>query len=261
MLEMPLNCEYPDDEWFSNPALAFTQHNTRFVIGSVRKTWIDGENFMCSGIIWKDNFADVAWMIQNAKDALGFSVELYPLEHEVQADGFDHVTKLEFTGLTICWKNVAAFSDTFLTQLAASRKIKNEKVDDTMTPEEMKAMLEGFTQSMTAEIAKVQSSVESKVDALESKIKAQEEAEKVEAAKKVEADALAKVEAEKEALKAELAKVQATAIPAPVAVQTAAPKGNTVDYTGEFAKINQMNCSVSEKVKLRASLALKATAI
>jgi hypothetical protein len=263
MVDMPLNCEYPED-FSSNPALAFTGHNMRFVIGAVQKAWIEGDYLMCSGIIYKDNFPDVAWMISNAKDSLGFSVELYPKEKKIEDDGFEHVYKLEFTGLTTCWSSVAAFEDTFFTQLVATR-IKNKKVDDTMTPEEMKAMLEGFTQSMTAEIAKVQSSVEAKVSALEEKLESEKleaakkaEEEKLHAAKVAEDEKVAKLEAEKKELED---KLKAAAIPAPQAVQTAASKVGDVDYTAELSKINQMTCSVSDKVKLRASLALKATAV
>jgi len=265
LVSMPLNCEWPED-LFSNPAIAFTGHNMRFVIGAVQKVWIDGDYLMCSGIIYKDNFPDVAYMIQNAKDALGFSVECYSKEKQIQDDGYEHVYKVEFTGLTACWQNVAAFKDTFFTQLVACRNKKNnQRVDDnSMTPEEMKALFAEMTKGISEEISKVQASVDQKFTALEEQKKAEDEAKRLEAekqaeelAKAAENDELAKLKAANEELTAKL-EAATKVIPGPTAGQSAVPKDSDVDYNSELDKINKMTCSLEEKVKLRFSLALKA---
>ena len=259
MVNMPLNCEWPNDDWWSNPALAFTGHCERFVIGVVQKVWIDGDYLMCSGIIWKDNYYDVAYMIQNAKDALGFSVEVYPLESKVQEDGYEHVTQLEFTGLCICWSNVAAFEDTFLTQLIACKKqnnVKTKETEEDMNEEQMKAMLAEFTKGITEEIAKVEASVETKISAVK---------DLTESLKPVEVDkeAFTALEATNAELKAEIEKLKATVVapvvPAPTATQTAvSPLDNGIDFTAELKKINEMQCTSIEKAKLRFALAMKA---
>jgi hypothetical protein len=253
LIGMPLNCRWPE-EWFSNPAYAFTGHEERFVIGMVQKVWIDGDYLMCSGIIWKDNFPDVAFMITNAKESLGFSVECYGKNKTVQ-DEIEHVYEMEFTGLTMAWSNICAFEDTFITQLVACRKNKNKSEDDVdMTPEEMKAMLETFTQGITATIAEVKTGVEAKMTAMEGKI----EAAKV-AIVDPNAEELAKIQATVDALKAENEQLKAAkpAIPAPTAAQTAASKGD-IDFDSERDKINKMTCSNEERMNERFKLSYKA---
>ncbi len=257
MVNMPLNCEW-DDGWFSNPAFALTGHDERFVIGAVNKVWIDGDYLMCSGIIWKDNFPDVAYMIQNAKGALGFSVETYPLEKCMGDDGFEHITSLEFTGLCVCWSEVAAYTDTFITQLVATRQ-KTKEIDNDMNEEQLKAMFAEFSKGITEEISKVQASVDQRFAEEAKKTEELEAAKKLEATKQVEAEAVIKLEAANKELADKLAKLQASIIPGPTATQAAAPKdGEGYDAMAELDKINKMTCSVDEKIRLRFMVAANA---
>lgn len=229
MIDMPLNCQFPDD-WFNNPAEAFTAHNVRFVIGHVKKCWIEGNSIMCSGIIYKDNFPDVAFMIQNAKEALGFSIECYILSKEI-LDEIEHIKALEFIGLTICWSSLAAFEDTFITKLAATRK---RKVVDNMTEEQMKEILGTFTKEIGEKI----SAVEQNVAELKTKI------DEVDTLK----DTVEKMTATKED------------IPAPTATQTSqqvVPK-DTMNFTQEFEKINaSKEMSPEEKLNARFKILLQ----
>lgn len=253
MKGMPVNCEWPED-WYSNPAYAFTGHNSRFVIGHIEEVWIDGENLMCSGIIYKDNFYDVAYMIRNAIQALGFSVEVYSLDGSYdETDDLFTVTKLEFLGVTICWSNVAAYQDTYFTHLAATQAKK--KGNDEMTEEQLKALLEGLQTNLIGEITKVQASVDQvnqRVATVETKV----EQEKIEATAKADNELKTRLEA----AQAEIEKLKAAQVPAPTAVQTAAPKdgGDAVDFNGELDKINKMTCGADEKQQLKFALMLKA---
>lgn len=249
MVNMPLNCQW-DEGWFSNPAYALTGHNERFVIGAVHKVWIDGDYLMCSGIIWKDNFPDVAYMIQNAKGALGFSVEVYPLKASIEDDGYEHITSLEFTGLCVAWSEVCAYNDTFITQLVATRNKTMKEVDKPMelTQEMLDASLEKIMATMASQIdEKIKASAVPMVDE-----EAKTKLEKLEASN---AELLAKIE--------ELSKdpkVSATEIPAPSAApsaQSANPKFGA-DAMDSLAKINASSMSIEEKAKARFNLAFQA---
>lgn len=255
---MPLNCEW-SDEWFSNPAWALIGHDTRFTIGYVTETWIDENKLMAKGIIWQDNYYDVAYMLTNARPALGFSVEAN-VTYEYKEDKY-YSKSVVFTGLATLWKESAAWGDTQLLSLVANRINNSKEKDDVnMTPEEMKAMFLEFSKGLTEEISKVQASVDQKFEALEEQKKA-EEAAKLEAAKKTEDDAAAELEK----LKAANAELQtkleaaAKAIPAPTATQTAAPKEGELNVSAEFAKINaSKEMSFDEKLKARFAIALAA---
>lgn len=270
LVSMPLNCYWPDsDDWWSNPCDALTGHDTRFVIGSVQKAWIDGDNLMCSGIIWKENFSDVAFMIQNAKDALGFSVELYPLESTYdETEDCEHVTKLEFTGVAIAWKDLCAFDQTYVEEIAATvKKLYNKRKDDVqMTEEQMKASLEGFLAQVDEKIAASNAKLEEKLAESNSKLEEKLTATVVPVSPVVpeanaEVEALKATQAELEAKLAEAnAKIEAAKAPAPTAVQTAAPKAVTFDVDARLAEINKMDCSISERAKLRAEAIFAAMA-
>lgn len=262
MKGMPVNCEWPED-WYDNPATAFTGHDSRFVIGHIEDAWVEGENLMCSGIIYKDNFYDVAYMIRNAIQALGFSVEVYTLEASYD-EKYDllTVTQLEFLGVTICWSNVAAYTDTYFTHLAATKA--NKKETDDMTEEQLKALLEGFQANLVNQINQIQASVV-QVDTRIAELEAKQEATKVEATKAAEAQAtetVTKLEAANAELKEQLEKLQAAQVAAPTAVQTAAPKekNEALDINAELEKINKMTYSFEEKQKLKFSLMLKTQA-
>ena len=267
---MPLNCEYPQDA-FSNPVIAFTGHDVRFVIGAVTKAWIDGDNLMCSGIVYRDNFPDIEYMMQNAKVALGFSVELYPLEHEILDDGYDHVTKLEFTGLTTAWKSICAFEDTWIQIAATAKRLaetnKNTKEVDAMDSKEMKEMFEGFLAKVDEKITASNAKLEEKITETNSKLEEKLTATVTPAVAPVEpvvnpeVEALKATQVELEAKLAEAnAKLEATQVPAPTATQTAAPKDDVFDVYARIAEIDKMACSISERAKLRTTAILTAMA-
>lgn len=258
---MPLNCRW-DSDWFSSsPEYVLTGHDTQFTIGYVTDTWIDENKLMAKGIIWQDNYYDVAYMLTNARPALGFSVEADVTYEQKDNDDKYYSKSVVFTGLATLWKESAAWSDTQLLSLVANRinsKTKEEKVDDiNMTPEEMKALFAECTQGIIEEIAKVQAGVDQRFAELEEQKKAEEVA-KLEAAKKTEEDELTKLKATNEELQAKL-EAASKVIPAPTAGQSAAPKDGATDVTAEFAKINaSKDMSFDEKLKARFAVALAA---
>ena len=119
---MGVNCEY--DSW-DYPEIALTGHNERFKIGVVESAELleNGDVFI-KGNLWKQDFYDVCFMIKNAKDSLGFSVE-------VSVDGMSDigesysVDSFTFTGVAILYKNLGAFKGT---QLSAQRKKESDNV-------------------------------------------------------------------------------------------------------------------------------------
>lgn len=244
----PLNCVWP--EWWGSPEWLLTGHDPRFVIGSVLDTWIDGEYLMAKGVIYKDNFRDVATMIRNAKDALGFSVEVNVRKIETKED-LEYASDIEFMGLCVCFSNVAAFSDTFITQLAASKKKKEGDILD---------------ENKLAEIiSKIACSVEEKLKPIEdevAKIKA-EKAEK-EAAEKARLEAAAKEELER--LKAEKAELERQLSEAKAKPQRRSLSGykvsekfedGTINFDAEIKKINTSSMSPEQKIKARMELGAK----
>ena len=238
MVGMPLNAVWPE-EWFSNPAYALTGHDSRFCIGYVKRAWIDGDYLMCEGIIWKDNFYDLAYMVQNAQDALGFSVEVYPKSYNVEEDGFCHITELEFAGVCICWKNVAAFEDTFLTQLIAAQRKGNNLMDEAKFQSMLDAMVEKLSTSQKEAI----SALEAKVAELNS------EMERINAENSELKSQLEAAEAEKVELNA---KLEAAAIPAPTAgIQQTPVAKDKVDFSKKREEINAQNLSPEQKIQLR----------
>jgi len=251
MVQMPLNCEYPEGDWggYENPAGVFTGHDGRFCIGVVQKIWVDGINILCSGIIWKDSYPDVAYLINNCQKSLGFSLEAYPIECEVEKDENLHIYKLEFTGLCLCFSDLAAFEGTMLTKLVATKNlIKKEGTD---------MELKDIQEIMDAVVAKLEASNVELVNGLklanEDLQKQLDEVNaKLEAANSERVADAEKFEAEKLELNTKL-EAAAAAIPAPTAnlnSQVPAPK-DKINAVEEYAKINKMTCSPEEKAQLR----------
>ncbi len=158
---MGVNCVYDDGFW-SSPEYAMTGHNTRFKIGVVEKAWLKGKEIHVQGILWKNDFPDVCFMISNAKDALGFSVEILSDKWEETEDDIVTLTDLTFTGVAIMYHDLAAFKSTQLFK-------EENKEDDTVNQEEIKAMLDEFKVSLMEEIKASINVVEEKVVALEAK--------------------------------------------------------------------------------------------
>lgn len=127
---MGVNCTYY--EWGA-PEYSLTGHDMRFKIGVVEEAKLNNDGQVeIKGHLWKSDFYDVCYMIKNAKDSLGFSVEVVISDMEERSD-FYFVNDFTFTGVAILYKNLAAFKDT---QLAAQRKNKQQKESDVLMNEE-----------------------------------------------------------------------------------------------------------------------------
>lgn len=120
---MGVNCEY--DKW-DCPDDALTRHNPRFKIGTVDNAELIDNGVVIKGNLWQHDFYDVCFMIKNAKDSLGFSIEVM-VEDMIEETDCYCVNKFTFTGVAILYKNLAAFKDT---QLQAQKKKEVDKKMD-----------------------------------------------------------------------------------------------------------------------------------
>ena len=112
---MGVDCVYDSVDY---PECVLTGHDHRFKIGVVDGATIRDDFVNITGHLWVNDFYDVCFMIKNAKDSLGFSVEVKVTDMEEDND-YWYVKDFTFTGVAILYKNLAAFKET---QLAASRK-------------------------------------------------------------------------------------------------------------------------------------------
>jgi hypothetical protein len=171
IVNMPLNCEFGGDFWGSYPEYAMTGHNTRFIVGEITKGTVDGDVLVGSGIIWKQNHPDVAYMVNNAVDALGFSIEAN-INGSTEDETTVTATDITFTGAAILWKKCAAFESTEFKQLVASKFKKTKEIDKDMelTKEELQAMLEGIIGSVKAEVEAIKTEVSTVVAEVKAEI-------------------------------------------------------------------------------------------
>lgn len=151
---MGVNCVY--NEWGS-PDYALTGHDTRFKIGIVDEATFTDNGVNIKGSLWKRDFNDVCFQIKNAKDSLGFSVEVCVNDMEDAGD-FYLVQDFTFTGVAILYKNLAAFKST---QLVAQRK---KESDELMTQEQMQQILD-FADKLNNTLA----SIDNRLAVLENK--------------------------------------------------------------------------------------------
>lgn len=116
---MGINCDY--DPWLF-PDEVMMAHDRRNKIGVVEKCWVDGNELKFTGIIYKNDFPDIADFIKKTVDSLGFSVEAIFNIHEYE----DHIemADVEFTGVAILFKNAAAYQNTYIAEIAAKAKGK-----------------------------------------------------------------------------------------------------------------------------------------
>lgn len=116
---MGINCDY--DPWLF-PDELMTAHNRRNKIGVVEKCWVDGDELKFTGIMYKNDFPDIADFIKKTVDSLGFSVEaMFNLrEHE----DYIEMADVEFTGVAMLFKNAAAYQNTYISEIAAKAKGK-----------------------------------------------------------------------------------------------------------------------------------------
>ena len=116
---MGINCDY--DPWLF-PDELMTAHNRRNKIGVVEKCWVDGDELKFTGIMYKNDFPDIADFIKKTVDSLGFSVEaMFNLQEH---DDYIEMADVEFTGVAMLFKNAAAYQNTYIAEIAAKAKGK-----------------------------------------------------------------------------------------------------------------------------------------
>lgn len=160
---MGINClwkEWGTTDW------QFTGHDTRNKIGVVEKTYIEGNELKIDGIIYKNDFKDISRFIKNVMDSIGFSIEASYSDWEETEEGVI-IRDVEFTGVSMLFKNCAAYSDTYIEKLSASKKDK-----EIMTQEERNTFMEEVTNSVMAKINEVkeQEKQASELEALKAQI-------------------------------------------------------------------------------------------
>lgn len=144
---MPLNCTIPEDDWFWGSDLRdLLSGHGDINIGYMRKITPQGDNLMAEMVVWKDKFPEVAELILNGMDALGFSAEWYVTASHAVGDT-EYMDEFEGAGCAILWKNTAAFSQTFIEKIAASR---GDKMADEKKVEQAEAKVEAEAQADTA---------------------------------------------------------------------------------------------------------------
>ena len=144
---MGINCVW--NEW-STADWQFYGHDPRNKIGVVEKTYIEGNELKIDGIIYKNDFQDISRFIKNVMDSIGFSIEASFNDCEETEEGVI-IRDVEFTGVSMLFKNCAAYSDTYIETLSASKKDK-----EIMTQEERNTFIEEVTNSVMAKISEVQ---------------------------------------------------------------------------------------------------------
>lgn len=274
---MPLNVIAPND-WWCDGYEAFSGHGNT-VVGYLRKVKQKEDNLMAEIVLWKDMNPALAELTISAMDSLGFSVEMYPtVTHNDDKANVQFIDEFEGVGCAMLWSSSAAFSQTFIEKIAASRSDKN------MNEEMKKFIEEQIAASLKEPMEKLQASIDSIVAKQDEIVKAAEAQTKVQAqADTVEpepvnepapapapaepepvdepADEVAELKAEIEKLKASIA-VQD--IPAPTAVGNAAPNPNVADdkeskLKAEIEKINASAMAPLDKLKAiaRAKTSMK----
>lgn len=162
---MGINCDY--DPWLF-PDEVMMAHDRRNKIGVVEKCWVDGNELKFTGIIYKNDFPDVAEFIKKTVDSLGFSVEAIFNIHEFE----DHIemADVEFTGVAMLFKNAAAYQNTYIAEIAAKAKGKqlmNEQEIKALVDEAVKASIEAQAQAKAqAEEAKELADAKAEVERL-----------------------------------------------------------------------------------------------
>ena len=159
---MGINCVW--NEW-STADWQFYGHDPRNKIGVVEKTYIEGNELKIDGIIYKNDFQDISRFIKNIMDSIGFSIEASFNDWEETEEGVI-IRDVEFTGVSMLFKNYAAYSDTYIETLSASKK------EEIMTQEERNTFMEEVTNSIMAKIneAQEQEKQASELEALKAQI-------------------------------------------------------------------------------------------
>lgn len=159
---MGINCVWSD--WY--PEDTMTGHDSRFKVGVVEKAYVEGNKLKIDGFVYQHDFPEIAYFIKNAVKSLGFSVEVLcdPVPYE---DGYK-LTNIEFTGVAMCYSNVAAYTKTCIDYLSAQRAV-GEKAK--MNEQEKQAMMKEMTEAI---MASIKASQEENAKALEKEAKEKE---------------------------------------------------------------------------------------
>ena len=266
---MPINVVLPDEQWAGGYE-AFSGHGSS-IVGYMRKVKQKDTNLMAEIVLWKENNPWLAEMTVNAMDALGFSVEMYPTEvRNDDKKNIQYIDEFKGMGCAMLWSSSAAFSQTFIEKIAASRSDKMNEEMKKFVEEQIEAANVEHAKSLaevTELIGKLNASVEELVNKQEEmaaqadEIKAsveeiQKPAEPPQAAEpeppvEDKGDEVAELKAQLEAIKASIAQ---PAIPTPKAGQNPAQNPNLGEdedakYKAEVEKINASNMSPLDKLK------------
>lgn len=171
---MGINCDY--DPWLF-PDELMTAHNRRNKIGVVEKCWVDGDELKFTGIMYKNDFPDIADFIKKTVDSLGFSVEaMFNLrEHE----DYIEMADVEFTGVAMLFKNAAAYQNTYIAEIAAKAKGKQMEKQEILQliDEAIKANMEASAKEAQAKAeAQELANAKAEVERLTAECSAKDEA-------------------------------------------------------------------------------------
>ena len=245
-----LNCVFPEG-LFADCAEMFTDHGYEN-IGFLRNIKAEGDNLMAEIVVWKSRFPEVAEMIMNGMDSLGFSIEAYVTKsHEDETTIY--VDEFEGDGCAILWKSCAAFSDTFIEHLAAARSdVEMEKQE---IQELINASIDSKFEEIKASIEEIKASKES-IEASIEEIKAKpvEVPEEIKASIDEVKASLDEVKSKSETVDETINELKASkeqpVIPQPKAGQYVEPNPVLAsDGKDDIAKINASSMSPLEKLK------------
>ena len=141
--------------WDYWPEDNMTGHNPRFKVGVIDEAHLEGTTIKAKGHLWRSDFPDVCEVVENAKESLGFSVEIY-------SDGVtvDHKQEqvtckgVHFTGASILYKSKAAFRQTSIMCSILDTEGENDM------NEEVKQALEAQEKKFTEAIDKLTNAVQ-----------------------------------------------------------------------------------------------------
>lgn len=171
---MGINCDY--DLWLFPDELMMA-HNRRNKIGVVEKCWVDGDELKFTGIMYKNDFPDIADFIKKTVDSLGFSVEaMFNIQEH---DDYIEMADVEFTGVAMLFKNAAAYQNTYIAEIAAKAKGKQMEKQEILQliDEAIKANMEASAKEAQAKAeAQELANAKAEVERLTAECSAKDEA-------------------------------------------------------------------------------------
>lgn len=181
----------------------FAKHDKSFKIGVINEAKLEGNQILCSGYLWKCDFPDVCEAIKEEKEFMGASVELAAGSVEDDESQKVRIAKnIEFTGLSIVYRDKAAFYNTkFMCSVREEEKLTEQEIKDALAKnsEEIEKKLNDKITELSAGIADtVAKAVEAAVAGVKTELAAKaeekkDEPEKKESDKKDEADLSAQI--------------------------------------------------------------------